>query len=304
MPPETIVQEAPKVEAPVVEAPKSDANKPSEQMFQVKVNGKVEEWPLSKVIERAQKSEGAEQAMKKAAEYEKAFGNFVSQSQNPAQLIALLGSDAFKYDEAKQEALMTAMLDSKKPNIVEAVKKWIYKNEIEPSTLTPDQKRLRELEDYQAKTQTQLKADAEAKQKAEDDAKSSEAWNKMRLDIGAQIKAAQLPEKPGVVKRMIAYGQLYVKQGKYPDFADCAKRVKADLINEMKDIYSALTEDDILTLMDEDTPQKINKALLKKLNAGANGTNGKEEKKPLGPKATKEETRKMFRELRRKIGSE
>ena len=75
MPPETAVAEAPKVEAPVVPAPEvKETPKPAEKMYQVKVNGKVEEWPESKVLERAQKSEGAEQAMKRAAEYEKAFG--------------------------------------------------------------------------------------------------------------------------------------------------------------------------------------------------------------------------------------
>lgn len=299
MPPETVAAPAPEVEAPVVPETK-EAPKSAEKMYQVKVNGKVEEWPESKVIERAQKSEGAEQAMKKAAEYEKAFGNFVAQSQNPAQLIALLESPALKYDDAKQEALVTAMLDSKKPHLIEAVKKWIYKNEIEPTTLS-DGEKLKRLE---ASITAERKAQTDEQEKTKADADAQAAWNKMRLDIGAQIKAAQLPEKPGVVKRMIAYGQLYVKQGQYPNFADCAKRVKLDLINEMKEIYSGLTEDDILNLMDEETPQKINKALLKKLNAGAKGTNGTEQRKPDGKKPTREETKKLFRDLRRKIGSE
>jgi hypothetical protein len=132
-------------------APVEDA-KPAatERMYKVKINGKEEEWPESKVIERAQKSEGAEAAMQKAAQLEKAFSSFVSQAQNPEQLLGLLNHPSMKYDEEKQEMLVKAMMNSKKPRIINAVKEWIYKNEIEPKTMDPKDLELRELKAYRA----------------------------------------------------------------------------------------------------------------------------------------------------------
>lgn len=264
------------------------------------VNGKEYKVPLSKIDERVQKSFGAEEAMKTSAELQKAFNAFVSQAQNPEQLLGLLNHPSMKYDEEKQEALVRSMLNSKKPRIINAVKEWIYKNEIEPKTMDPKDLKLRELEAYKAEQEANHKKSTEEKEEAERQAATNKAFNDYRIAIGKEIKANGLPETEATVARVARYALLYRKAGKEIDMADCAKRVRADIIAEANERYTSATEDNILDLLPEGMADRINKALLKRLKTKDVPAEKIEGVEPSTSKAsTAEETRKMMRDLER-----
>lgn len=271
----------------------------NERMYKVKINGKDEEWPESKVIERAQKSEGAEAAMKTSAELQKAFNAFVAQAQNPADLLKLLAHPSMKYDDDKQEMLVKSMLNSKNPRIINAVKEWIYKNEIEPKTMDPKDLKLRELEAYKADQEAaRKKADEEAEESKKADA-VKRAWNDYRVRIGTEIKANGLPETEATVARVARYALLYSRAGKPVDLTDCAKRVKADLIAESNERYSKADDDNILDLLPEGMAERINKALVNRLKKKEKES-GKPEGVGAAPvKSTAEETAKMMKDLER-----
>src|ERR1051326_6220247 len=172
--PEPIATPAPA--APAAGAPAAPAAKPAEgakpeanePKYKVKVNGKEEEWTQAQLIERAQKSAGAEEAMKKADALDKAFNNFVSNAQDPEKLLGLLQHPSLKYDEAKQEVLVTKLLSSKSPKILHAVKKWLWENEIQPATMDPKERELAELRAAKEKYEREA---TERKQQAEQTAR-------------------------------------------------------------------------------------------------------------------------------------
>lgn len=278
MPEPTVNTPAPAASAAGATAPEtkpaegSKPGAPAEKMYTVKVNGKEEQWPESKVLERASKAEGAEAAMKKAAELEKAFGNFVAHSKDPEKLLGLLQNPALKYDEAKQEILVTKLLSSKSPRIVQAVKKWIYDNEIAPAMMDPKERELQELKAFKAQ---QERAEEERKAKETETAKQvavTKKWNEFRVAIGEALKAENLPSAEGVVARVARYALLQRKMGKPVDLADATKRVKADLAKEYDERFKGLSEDNILDHIPAGVAELINKAYLKRAKKGAEPT--------------------------------
>lgn len=271
----------------------------AERMYKVKINGKDEEWPESKVIERAQKSEGAEAAMKTSAELQKAFNNFVAQASDPTKLLSLLEHPSMKYDEEKQEMLVKALMNSKKPRLITAVKEWIYKNEIEPKTMDPKDLELRELKAYKAQQDELAEKSKKEREEGEKELAVKQAFDSYRIKIGAEIKANGLPETESVVARVARYALLYTRAGKPVDLTDCAKRVKADLVSEANERYSKADEDNILDLLPEGMAERINKALMKKLKKADLG-GGKPEGQGVAPvKSDPEETKRMMRDLER-----
>lgn len=236
-----------------------------EKMYKMTVNGKEELWPESKVLERASKAEGAEAAMKKGAQYEQAFTAFISRAQDPAQLLELLNSPVIKYDEDKQEALVTAMLSSKKPRIIEAVKKWLWENEVEPASLTPEEREMRRLKKFEEEQLRKNQEVEDVKKKEQEEKAIEEAWNNYRISFGQELQAQGIPLKEANVARVARYAMLYRKMDRPVDVKDCVARVKKDLLEEFKAFHGDATEDNILDRFDEDTAKKINAAFLKKL---------------------------------------
>lgn len=287
---------------PAVAAP---VGKPGERLYTVKINGKEEQWPESKVIERAQKAEGAEKAMERASEMERAFTRFVQQAQDPKELLKLLDSPGIKYDEDKQEALVNAMLATKNPRILTAVKRWIYENEIEPSTLDPKDRKIRELEAFK-KQQDSEKAEREKGVKDEENRKAVEAsWTRYRTEIGKELAAVGLPLKEATVARTARYALLQKRQGLPVDMKDCAARVKSDMISEFIDTQKDVSDDSILDIVGEDIAKRINSAFLKRIkktqgdDTTPNVVGQRRANKP--KERTKEEIRQWRRNLDRGI---
>lgn len=279
-PPETPAEGADKA---LPEASKATVSK--ERMYTVKIDGKEEQWPESKVIERAQKGTAAEKAMDQAARYEQAFSNFVAQSKDPNKLLDLLSNPkALGYSEENKVSLMKSMLASKSPVMVQAIKQWIYDNEIEPATLTEEQRKIRELEGY--------KTDAEKKEadrkRGEDEAKfeadKERFFNDYRKKIWDGIIAQKLPQTELMVARITRKVQLMRKAGMEADFSQAAQMVRADLIAEYNDYLGKSTESDILNILPDGVAERLNKAYLSKLK-------GKDEPKIEGVSAQKKPRR-------------
>lgn len=255
-------------ETPAEGADKAVASAPvsKERMYTVKIDGKEEQWPESKVIERAQKGTAAEKAMDQAARYEQAFSNFVSQSKDPSKLLELLENPkALGYSEENKVALMKSMLKSKNPAIVQAMKQWLYENEVEPATLTEEQRKIRELEGYRTEAE---KTKAEQKKIADDEKfrqETEEHLKNYKLKIWEGIVAQKLPQTELMVSRVARKVQLMRKAGMAADFGKACEFVKADLINEYNEHLGKATDADVLNLLPDGVAERINKAYLAKL---------------------------------------
>lgn len=249
------------------EVPAAPADiKPGEKVFEIKYpDGRVEKKGESWLLERAQKSVGLEKRVSDAARYEQAFNSFVSKVQDPQQLLELLNHPDLKYDENKQEALVKSMLDSKKPRIVEAVKRWIYENEVQPSLLDPKEREAREWKMKAEKLESDKLKEQKEREEFENQQKVAEIKRSYQQALGDAYKASGLPVQDFLVRQVMEKARLYVRAGKNPDFSNCCKLVQADFIEQVKGVLGSATVDNILGLMDGETPKKINQALMKAL---------------------------------------
>lgn len=256
------------VEAPKVDAGKAEAPKPAGQMF--KINGK--DWSESDLAQRIQKAEGLEKRVADADRYERAFTNLTSKMEDPEQFVALLDLPEFKYDEDKQAALVQKMLGSKKPKLVAAVKQWLWENEVEPGTLTEEQRKLRDLEKENNRFKTEAQKAEDIRKAEELRVESEKIWNDYRVKIGAGIKAEKLPETEGMVARIARKASLYRRSGQPADIPAAIQMVKAELQAEYLQNMGTATDEEILNLLPEEVLKKINSAYVNKLKAATKGT--------------------------------
>ena len=269
------------------------APKPGERTFKVKIGGKEEIWSERKVLERAQKSEGAELAMKRAAQMEQAFTNFVAQAQDPTKLLALLSDPkALQYDESKQEALLTAMLNSKNPRIVQTAKKWLYENEVEPATLTEEQRKLRELEKFKTDRDAADAARAEQEKAEQQRAEAEKIWNDYRIKIGTGLKAEGLPENEAIVARVARKAALMRRVNQPADIPLAIKMVKEDWRQEFIKLMTGMNEDQILAMYPEEVLKTINKAFLKRLKGASEETEPPKGEAPRRKERSAEDSKK------------
>lgn len=254
--------------APVAIDP--SAPKPGEKIYEIKYpDGRVEKRGESWIADRAQKSIGLEQRVSAADKYEKAFTGFVARVQDPVQLIELLNHPDLKYDDDKQEALVKAMLSSKKPRVIETVKRWLYDNEVKPSMMDPKERELMEVKS-EAEQLRQEKANREKLAKEAEETKNiNEIKESYRVKLGESYQKSGLPVDDYLVRQVMEKARLYVRAGKHPDFDNCCKLVQTDFFNHVKEVLGKTTVENILTYMDGESAQKVNKALMNALNKKA-----------------------------------
>jgi len=298
-----VTAEAAPASAPVAVDP--NAPKPGERVYDIKYpDGRVEKRGESWLQERAQKSIGLEKKVSDAARFETAFNNFVAKVQDPSQLIELLNHPDLKYDENKQEALITSILASKKPKLVEAVKRWLYENEVKPSMMDPKDRELMEAKSEAQKLRDEKMSREKEQKEAEELKNIAQIKEAYRAKLGEAYTKSGLPVDDYLVRQVMEKARLYVRAGKHPDFENCCKLVQADFIQQTKAILGKATVDNILNLMEGETAQTINKALMKadekKDTPPAIG-----DKTPVKRKAQKEKTpeerKKWMRNLERGI---
>jgi hypothetical protein len=265
------------------------------------INGKA--WSENDLAQRIQKAEGLEKRVADADRYEKAFNNFAAQVDDPAKFIALLDSKEFKYDEDKQAALMKSMLETKKPKLVQAVKQWLYENEVEPSTLTEEQRKLRELEKENQRFKTAAQKAEELRKTEEQNAEAQKIWNDYRIKIGQGIKAEMLPETEMMVARIARKAMLMRRAGQPADIPSAVKAVKTELNAEYLMNLDKASAEEIVNLLPESVLKKVNAAYVNKLKkAQTPEPDKKEPAHPFKRKTKQEVTSKENKDFWRNAG--
>ncbi len=283
--------------------------KPGEKEYEIKYpDGRTEKRGESWLLERAQKSVGLEKRVSEADKYEKAFNTFVGKVQDPQQLLELLNHPDLKYDEEKQESLVKSMLNSKKPRIIEAVKKWLWENEVEPGLLKEQDPKEYERKMWQQKAEAlesdKLKKEKELKE-AEEERNVAQIKESYRVQLGEAYKSSGLPVDDFMVRQVMEKARLYVRAGKQPDFKHCCELVQKDFLEQTKSILGKATVENILTYLDGETAKTINKALMKAVERkDESPMNPGEERSPRKrrePEKTPAERKKWLRNLERGI---
>lgn len=283
----------------------------NERIYDVKLpDGRTEQWPESKILERAQKSIGLEKRVSDAAKYEQAFNSFVSKVQDPSQLVELLNHPDLKYDEEKQASLLTAVLESGKPKVVEAVKRWLYEKQVKPSMLDPKEREAMEWKAKFEKLESDKHKEEQRRKSIEEEQNTNRIKEFYRQEMAKAFQESGLPIHDDLARQVINKARLFIAHGQQPNWKKCCEMVQQDFISNMKTILGKATVENILNYFDEETPQKINKALLtavdKKIKEGdvQKGSYSEPSKrKSIGKskEKTPEEKRKWLRNLERGI---
>lgn len=238
-----------------------------EKVYVVKhPDGREEKYWGDKVTERLQKSVGLEQRVQKASQLEAAFANLVGKFQDPRQVAELLSHADLHFGSDKKAALIEALLDSNDPSIEEATKKWLYKKRVEPSLMDPKDREIMEAKS-EAEQLRQEKAERERLLKEQEEIKQVEGLKQVyRQKLGESYQKSGLPMQDWLVRQVMEKARLFVRNGQQPDFDRCCQIVQTDFIEQVKGVLGSASVDKILTLMDGETPKKINQALMNALD--------------------------------------
>lgn len=281
---------APVESAPVVEkAPEPTAVQ--KEKWKIKADGEEFEWDPSDIEatkRELSKARGANKRFEEAAKMRKQAETFFDMLKNPATLKQVLTDPKVGVDLRK------------------FAEEFVWE-QIQEEKLTPEQKRQREVE-----RELQKYREAEAKQKAEAETAQAEALRKhYEADFESKILSALqtggIPNTRGAVRRMAYYLQQAIANNIDIQPTDLVARVRQDLAEEHRDMYSAADPSSLISLLGEDLAKKLRAADVKRLKSTQPEQYRKqpstETSKRQGEKTPKRKTMDQFREeLQSKLG--
>lgn len=265
--PNSTPQTAPQTEAPKTAplengAPQTaseqaavNQSKEALKKWKIKVDKQEIELDEPELIRRAQMSTAAEKRFQEGATARK----------QAEQLWEMLKTDFTKVIDDPRLGL-----DPKAKR--EALERYYKQNYIDPEIMTPEQRRIAELENerktWQQKEQERLQKEEQEKSQ-QIERYHAEQYQKMFID--ALSKGGLPNEGPAgaaCVRRMADLMAKNVAMGLDLTPDHLAQLVREDYVGEHKSLYSNLEGDALLSLMGEEVVNKIRKADLARLKAG------------------------------------
>jgi hypothetical protein len=215
--------------------------------WQLKSNGKTREvTDEDELVRLAQLGLGANEKFEAAAKTRK----------QAEQVLELLQSDP-------KEALKRLGFDVRK-----FAEDYLYE-EIQAEKLTPEQKKVKEME-VELEKYKREKADLEQKQREEHISRLQQQYEVDLQDkIINAIDKYKLPNNPRTVARVAEYMAKALENGYLADPLEVAPRVRADLEEEHRSLYSQYNVEDLLKLIGEDKAKAIRQYEVQKVKAKA-----------------------------------
>lgn len=218
----------------------------SAKKYKVKVDGEELEVDESELLTGYQTRKAADKKFREAAQYRKQAEEFISMLK--ADPVKVLSHPSIGHDMRKlaEEYLVS---------------------QLQEEALSPEQRELKE-----AKRKLQEYEEQEKRKKQEEEQTQLEKLQSHYAEeytnkITQALEASTLPKTPMTIKRMAYYLHRGLEMGIPVDVKDAAELVKQDYIEEQKNLFGALDEDTLVTLLDKGVLDKIRKAELKKAKA-------------------------------------
>jgi hypothetical protein len=220
----------------------------SNELYDVKVNGKVVKMTRQELIDNASMVHAANSRFEEAARLKK-------------------DNERFR-DTAKKDmmaALQDPSLGLTKEQIRDEFEKWYTREFIEPEKLSPDQRRARELEAKLKKYEQQ----EQEKLKAQQDQEQLELTNKQREYLQGQIidalERSGLPKTKLIASRMAFYMRENMMRGWEAPIDVIVKQVKQERQSLMSGEVGGLEGQDLVSYLGDDVVNKIRKWDLQRL---------------------------------------
>jgi len=235
----------PKAPASQSQAPQTQA---SPEYFELKVNGKAMKLTKDEVIARAQMSDAADSKFSEAAKIRKQVERIINTAKsNPI------------------EALMDPQLGLTKDQIREAFEKWYTQEFIEPETLTPDQKRAKEMERELERYKNQEKEMREKMEREEQDKLTTQQREYLQQQIIDALEKSGLPKTKFFAQRMAFYMRENLLKGWEAPIELIASQVKKERQAMMADLTENADVESLVSMFGEGIINKIRQHDLKQL---------------------------------------
>jgi len=212
-----------------------------EEMHKLKINGKEREMSISELKRLASISAASDEKFKSAKTIE-ADANKLREaitSKNPAKIKELMLSQGYNANEVKQ-LLEDALLP-------------YYQDE----NLTPEQRRLKELEEYKAKQDEQ---EGLTKKEQEELARKQEVAKfeqRLENELVNALEKADMPRNPVLAKWTAQIMHAYEQQGVTIDAEDAAQMVKKEFTKNVTDMLSGMDASKLKAFLGEGTLKKL-----------------------------------------------
>lgn len=275
------------------ESDKEEAAAELHKRLSLKINGQDEEFDLGnddhikRLKEMAQKGEGADQKFRESAQLRKQMEQFVQlMQQDPIRALQELGHNPDDIAEAHM------------------------KRRLEEMQLSPEQKRLKELEDKLAKEESERKKLEDERFEERQMRAQQEYERELKSEISRELADSNLPESQGVTRRIaeVMMGLLDEAEAnrqegeELPEIRvkDVLPIVEKQIRSEIQELFAAMPEKVIEEMLGNDVSNKMRKYRRSKIKdvpqtASSVKSTGKAEQKaaaaaakPAEPKSAKD----------------
>jgi hypothetical protein len=206
-----------------------------------KINGKEQEISLARMIQEYQKGQAAHEKFEAATQREKqAMSILDGLRQDPASALQKLGLDPFDF--------AMNYLDQ----------------QVKLSEETPEQKQLRELQEYKDQVERERQQSEEIRKQQEQQAQFEAAKQQLDIDISEAMKKHKLFQDTNTVKAIASYMHSANQQG-LEMTPDQAARLVAEDHRKFVQHMAKMGGDDVLGLFGEEVAEKIRKKDLERL---------------------------------------
>ena len=250
-------------EEEVQEEPTDEVEQPTEETYSIKVNGEDREFSLDDLKKYANLGMASQDKFEEAAEGRRKLQEVVSTlGDNPWQVLEKMGKDPVEMAEK-------FLADKYKLEMMSDEEKEVYNIR-------------KENEQYkrQSELSTRQQQEAQLKQ-ATEIAKAN-----YEKEFTTALEAVELPKTPATLKRVADYVQQGLTTGIEVTASEAASLVAEDLMNEQKEVMSALDAEKLEKVLGKDLLKKLKKHDLKKIKdpqAGNRAVKGKKTRKGKAP---------------------
>lgn len=267
------------------------APKAAAELFELKVNGKTVKMTKEELIQHASMGHAADQRFKEAAQMRKQAEAVIGKLRDPKSVIS---------------ALQDPALGLSKDQIREQFEEWYAREFIEPESLTPEQKKLREAEAKLKKYEEDEKARAEEKLKNEQEAMTTQAREQLQGQIIEALETSGLPKTNFTIRRLAYWMQRNQANGFDAPIDVVVGQVRNEINSSLRDLVEASDGDVLIKILGDGVIQKLRKYDLEQLRKmrGQGGAPGRSIQESVEPtqkmdRPTSSEVNQRIRELQR-----
>jgi hypothetical protein len=246
-------QETPKQQAtPQEKTPVKAEGKPeAEELFELKINGKLQKLTKQQVLDYANRSYAAEQRFTEAKRMkEEADKVLATLKSGKDPLKALIEHGGFS-----------------KEQIRDAIEDFYNREFIEPTKLTEEQRRMKEYEEKLKSYEEKERLEAEKKKQEEEEQLTAREREHLQNQIIEALDSSGLPKTKYFASRMAFYMRQNLLNGWEAPVSAIVEQVKQERSQIMSDLTENASVEQLISLFGENVINKIRKHDLEQLRA-------------------------------------